>query len=135
MKENQTVECKSNWRDEFLKWVCGFANSKGGKMLIGIDDTGKAIGLNNSRKLMEDIPNKVRDVLGILVEVNLLQKNGLEYIEIAIAAYPSPISYKGRYYIRSGSTNQEFKGAALDSFLLKKQGLHWDAISSSRSKI
>jgi len=128
MKEDQLVEWKSNWRDEFLKWICGFTNSNGGKLLIGLDDTGKVIGLKNSRKLMEDIPNKVRDVLGILVEVNLLQKNSLEYLEIVIEPYPYPISFRGRYYIRSGSTNQELKGAALDSFLLRKQGLHWDGM-------
>jgi thiol:disulfide interchange protein len=29
---------------------------------------------------------------------------------------------------RSGSTRQELKGAALDRFLLKKQGLHWDGV-------
>ena len=128
MKENQAVEWKSSWRDEFLKWICGFTNSNGGKLLIGIDDTGKVIGLKNSRKLMEDIPNKVRDVLGILVEVNLMHKDILEYLEIVIEPYPYPISYKGRYYIRSGSTNQEINGAALDSFLLRKQGLHWDGM-------
>jgi len=26
-EENQNVEYKSNWRDEYLKWVCGFANA------------------------------------------------------------------------------------------------------------
>jgi ATP-dependent DNA helicase RecG len=127
-KENQEVEFKSCWRDEFLKWICGFANSNGGKLLIGVNDSGKAIGLRDAGKLMEDIPNKVRDVLGILVEVNLLQQIDLEYIEIIVEPYPSPINFRGRYYIRSGSTNQELKSAALDRFLLKKQGLHWDGL-------
>ena len=36
--------------------------------------------------------------------------------------YPSPISYKGEYYYRSGSTKQELKGTALERFLLKKRG-------------
>jgi len=27
MSENQTVEYKQIWRDEFLKWICGFANA------------------------------------------------------------------------------------------------------------
>ena len=42
--------------------------------------------------------------------------------------YPSPISYKGEYHYRSGSTKQELKGAALDRFLLRKQGRRWDAV-------
>ncbi len=38
------------------------------------------------------------------------------------------MSYKGQYFVRSGSTTQELKGAALDRFLLKKQGNHWDNV-------
>jgi len=48
-------------------------------------------------------------------------------IEIRVDPYPTPISYKGEYYYRSGSTRQELKGAALDRFLLHKQGRTWDA--------
>ena len=35
MEENQNIEWKENWRDEYLKWVCGFANAQGGKIYIG----------------------------------------------------------------------------------------------------
>jgi len=30
MRENQNTEWKESWRDEWLKWLCGFANAKGG---------------------------------------------------------------------------------------------------------
>jgi ATP-dependent DNA helicase RecG len=52
----------------------------------------------------------------------LHKKNNKEFLEIAIESYPYPISYKGQYYYRSGSTKRELKGAALDKFLLQKQG-------------
>lgn len=42
--------------------------------------------------------------------------------------HPYPVSYKGQYFYRSGSTKQELKGAALDKFLLQKQGKRWDAV-------
>ena len=53
-----------------------------------------------------NIPNKVRDVLGIMVDVNLLEENGLQYIEIDVPPYSNPINYKGQYHYRSGSTIQ-----------------------------
>ena len=28
MKENQNIEWKQAWRDEYLKWICGFANAQ-----------------------------------------------------------------------------------------------------------
>jgi ATP-dependent DNA helicase RecG len=128
MSENQRIEWKSNWRDEHLQWVCGFANAEGGVLEIGKDDRGQVVGIENARKLMEDLPNKIRDVLGILATVNLQQKGNIEWISIEMEPYPFPVSLRGHYYFRSGSTNQELKGAALDRFLLRKQGRTWDAV-------
>jgi ATP-dependent DNA helicase RecG len=128
MTENQRMEWKESWRDEYLKWICGFANAEGGVLIIGRNDQGKVIGLTNAAKLMEDIPNKVRDILGIMVDVNLREEAGKHYLEIIVEPYPYPVSYKGEYHFRSGSTKQELKGAALDRFLLRKQGRRWDAV-------
>ena len=129
MPEHQSIEWKETWRDEYLKWVCGFANAIGGVLVIGKNNKGIPVGVNGASKLLEDIPNKVRDVLGILVDVNLRNEDGATpLIEIVVEPYPYPISYKGEYHYRSGSTKQELKGAALDRFLLRKQGRHWDGV-------
>lgn len=95
---------------------------------IGVADNGEVCGLQDVKKLMEDIPNKVRDLLGILVDVNLKAEDGKEYLEIITESYPYPISYRGHYYQRSGATNQELKGASLDRFMLRKQGHTWDGV-------
>ena len=127
--ENQNVEWKESWRDEYLKWICGFANANGGILVIGKNDKGAITGIPNAKKLLEQIPNKVVSLLGIMVDVNLHAKENKNYIEIIVDAYPYPVSYKGQYHYRSGSTKQELKGAALNAFLLKKYGLHWDGVS------
>lgn len=128
MAESQNVEYKQSWRDEYLKWICGFANAQGGVLEIGIDDKGQVVGLANAAKLMEDLPNKMRDMLGIVADVDLRTEHGRNYIRITVEPYPYPISYKGEYHYRSGSTKQMLKGAALDRFLLSKQGRHWDGV-------
>ena len=83
------------------------------------------VDLPDADKLMEDIPNKVRDVLGIMVDVNLLHDGDKRYIEIVVEPYPYPVTYKGQYHYRSGSTKQELKGAALSKFLLDRIGVRW----------
>ena len=40
MKETQRIEWKESWRDEFFRWVCGFANAEGGVLHIGRNDKG-----------------------------------------------------------------------------------------------
>ena len=126
MKESQHTEWKASWRDDHLRWVCGFANAEGGVLAIGRNDKGKVVGIPDAARLLEELPNKIRDLLGIIVEVNLHSKGGKEYVEVVTPAYPSPISYRGHYYQRSGSTLQELKGAALDRFLLRHYGRTWD---------
>lgn len=110
MPEQQNIEWKESWRDEYLKWICGFANAQGGKLYIGCDDDGNIVGVKDSKKLLEDIPNKIRDAMGIVVDVNLLRKEDKEYIEIDVQTYPISISCKGVYHYRSGSTKQILRG-------------------------
>ena len=86
-----------------------------------------AVGLSESGRLLEELPSKIRDLLGIMADVDLVGE-GKEFIRITVESYPYPISYRGEYHYRSGSTNQTLKGAPLDQFLLGKQGRHWDAV-------
>lgn len=127
MIEKHNIEWKAMWKDEYLAWICGFANAQGGKLLVGVDDSGMPIGLANSKKLMEDLPNKIRDALGIVVDVNLQHQAGTEYIEIDVPSYSIAISCKGSYYYRSGSTNQRLTGAELESFILQRRGVRWES--------
>ena len=119
MKEHQHIEWKETWRDDYLRWIAGFANAEGGVLVIGRNDKGKAVGVADARKLLVDLPNKVRDLLGIMVDVNLRTSAGCDYLEIAVPSYPNPISYRGEYYYRSGSTNQTLKGKTIDLLLTK----------------
>ena len=128
MSESQFVEYKESWRDEYLKWICGFANAQGGTLYIGKRDDGSVCGVADSKKLMEDIPNKVRDALGLIVDVDLLSENGLNVIKISVEENPYPVNYKGEYHYRTGSTKQLLQGSALTNFLLRKTGKNWDSV-------
>ena len=129
MPEQQVIEYKSIWKDEYLKWICGFANAQGGTLAIGKDDVGNIVGLKNTKKLLEDLPNKITTILGIIADVNLHETEQGNYIEIVVEPHPNPVNYKGEYHYRSGSTKQELKGAALDKFLLGKYGRKWDSVA------
>jgi ATP-dependent DNA helicase RecG len=133
--EYHTVEWKSSWRDEYLKWICGFANAQGGILEIGKDDDGIVVGLAEPRRLLEVIPNKVNNSMAILVDVDLLTEGDRQYIRVTVEPYPYPISYHGKYYYRSGATNRELTGSTLDEFILKKQGKTWDGVPVPHVKV
>jgi ATP-dependent DNA helicase RecG len=125
MPEQQNTEYKSSWHDDYLKWVCGFANAQGGKIYIGMNNAATIVGVYDQKTLMEEIPNKIKNNMGITAEVNLLHKDGKDYIEIVVQSYSVPISLRGRYYYRSGSVKQELTGVAL--------GFTWDNVIDERA--
>ncbi len=69
--ETQNIEYKSSWRDEHLKVIVAFANKDGGELIIGVDDNGNPIGVKKAKKLLEDIPNKIRNKLGLIPSVKI----------------------------------------------------------------
>ena len=130
MKECKNVEFKQSWRDEYLKTIAAFANSRGGEMLIGVDDKGNPVGVKDSKRLLEELPNKIRDGLGLIASVNTENFKDNEIIKIVVKPSFMPVSHGGKFYVRTGSTVQELRGNELIRFILKRQNMSWDALPS-----
>ena len=127
-RESQNVELKESWRDDYMKWICGFANAHGGEIYIGVRDDGSVCGVDDAKRLLEEIPNKAVSLLGVVVDVDLLQIEKRDVVRIRVNSYSVPISYRGVYHYRSGATKQELTGTALQDFLFRKMGLSWDDV-------
>ena len=84
MQETHIVENKTIWKDEWLEWICGFANAQGGILNVGTADDGTPVGLADIKSLLEKLPNKIINKLGIVSDVNKCSLNGIDYIEIAV---------------------------------------------------
>jgi len=73
-EESHNVEFKLIWKDDYLKQLCGFANTQGGSMYLGVNDAGLVVGLDKIKRLLEDLPNKVINSMGIVPQVTLLTR-------------------------------------------------------------
>ncbi len=128
--EGETTEWKETWKDDYLRTLCAFANTRGGVMYVGVNDRGEAVPLRNVRKLLEDLPNKIRNRLGVHPRVYLGQAPlGGDCICIQIPEHIHAVDYEGHYYARSGSTTQELKGAEQEELILRKRGQTWDSVT------
>ena len=127
--ERQNLEWKRQWKDGFLKSICGLANTSGGILEIGRDDNGIIVGLENARELLEELPNGIRQTMGIVPVVELRSEGGKQYIVVTVDVSSSAVSFRGKYYLRSGSTTQELNGIELQNFIMRKQGKTWDGIT------
>lgn len=130
IRENQNTEFKQSWRDDWLETICAFANSEGGKLLVGVDDEGNVVGVQNIQRLLVDLPNKINNRLGIIPIVSELNEDGQEYIQVSIEQSTVAITYDGKFYVRSGSTTRELNGTALSDFIQRKLGRTWDGIAN-----
>lgn len=127
MGESHIVEYKSIWKDEWLQWICGYANAEGGVLYIGLTDEGAVVGLQNVKKLMEDIPNKIVSKMNIYPDVRQLSRGGKDIIEIEVYPSQEGITLDGVLYKRVGATNQVLKGTALKEFYERKMKATWDS--------
>ena len=92
-QESQQIEWKWSWQDEYLKWLCGYANTDGGTLYIGVNDDGYVVGIEDSKKMLEGLPNKINDKLGIIASINVYKSYGVENVRYGDSV-PEDISSK-----------------------------------------
>jgi ATP-dependent DNA helicase RecG len=122
--ENSSTEWKLYWKDEYLKVICAFANSKNGGILsIGIDDDGVPVGVDKPKDTLKNISDTTINTLGIYPDVNLDEKTNV--ITIDVSPSQRPIELRGKYYSRVGNTIHEIRGRELERFISNKIGTSW----------
>jgi len=104
--ESQTLEFKREYSEGIRKTVIAFANTDGGRLLVGIDDDGKAVGLHNPYDDMLKIANVLRDNIrpDVMVFVSMLidEIDGKQIIHIDVERGTSC-----PYYLRSKGVRPE----------------------------
>ena len=130
MSESQNIEYKESWRDEYLKWVCGFANTQGGTIYIGIDDTGNVVGVQNVKKLLEDI--EMGYVTTVIVkDMSRLSRDYLTLGDLVEQFFPM----QGvRFIAINDGYDSKEQSAYLQSMSIALQGLFYDYYSKDLSK-
>ena len=98
-----------------------------------MNDDGNVHGISDYKKLSEMIPQKIRNYLGIICDVNILEKDQSHYLEIVVNRHSIPISFKGEYFYRTGSTLQVLRGQSLNEFILERTGKSWDEVIDNSS--
>lgn len=106
------------FKDEFLKWLCGYANTEGVTLYIGVNDDGYVVGIEDSKKMLESLPNKINDKLGIVASINIYKANGPENIHYGDHV-PKSISEK--------IINQYVCGK-LNSAMIERTGKHYNSL-------
>ncbi|WFQ90859.1 divergent AAA domain protein [Mycoplasma feriruminatoris] len=147
--ETTTVEYKVTFDkknpDNLLHTVSAFANTKGGRIFIGINDNNQIVGLENPQVILEDVSEAIKTKIDPNPEFycEIEEHNGLKFIVLTVMkGEETPYRYLTKKadvaYIRSGNqsikanTNQLrnliFKGTR-QSFDTLKTKINWKQAS------
>lgn len=110
--ENESIEYKREYVDDICKEVIAFANTNGGKLLIGVDDCGNPVGLEDIDDTYTRVTNTIRDSISpdVTMFVKYSLSNGIISVEVSEGtAKPYYLKSKGLkpsgVYVRQGASS------------------------------
>ncbi len=141
--ETETVELKEIYTSDLKKEIIAFANTNGGIIYIGVQDSGEIIGVDNADFVMQQISNSLRDSIrpdvSMFTNIELLQENNKFFIKLTISQgtkKPYYLSDKGLkptgVYVRSGTTAAPASEDAIRMMIKITDG---DSFETNRSLI
>jgi len=127
--EGETVEFKAQWTESVLETASAFANTRGGTLLVGVDDEGRVAGLDLSERTLRTFSDRLADSLRIQPSLETHTIDDEQILVIEVASSRIPVAYKGRYYKRVGNTTREIAPEALGRLFVEKWGATWDSVT------
>ncbi len=125
MIESDTTELKRELTDKLEKEIVAFLNTKGGDVLIGVDDNGKVVGILDADQIQLTIADRIRtnilpSCLG-LFEVYVEEIDDKHIVHIRVSAGSEKPYYLKKYgmspigcYLRVGSSVKQMEPSMID---------------------
>jgi ATP-dependent DNA helicase RecG len=134
-KESEKVELKESfaeWKEIIISLVA-FANRHGGKVIVGVNDSGEFTYLQLGKKSIEDFVNKLKQNTDPVLypSINVKEFGLGEYVEIEIPESDNkPVFAFDKAYIRTGKTNVKVSNALLRELISRYKTPDFDKLPS-----
>lgn len=140
-QESETVELKTIVVEDIKKEIIAFANCKGGKLYIGVQDDGTVSGLDNPDEVSLQISNMIRDAikpdLSMFLHYETLTIGGKKIVAVDIqqgTERPYYIAKKGLcpegVYVRQGYSSVPATNTAIRHMIKETDGDHFEEMRS-----
>lgn len=140
--ESETFEKKPSLSDvdRIAEVICSFANNKGGKVLIGVSDKGKVVGLDVGKNTIERLTNTVVDNTEpkIYPEISTLKIDETNLILISVEpSQQGPHTAFARAFKRVGRNTKLMSQTEYERLLLEKSKhkMQFDAFECKGAKL
>lgn len=128
--ESETLEFKRVWTDRALEDLAAFANTRGGSLIVGVNDDGETVGARADDREVQRLANLITSRLGLTPSIRVEQREEKPVIVIQVQPVRGVVPCNGRYMRRVGSTNRDFTQEELSRHMVECSGMSWDSLPS-----
>ena len=128
--ESQQVEFKSTFNVEAMESIVAFANTEGGKVVIGVSNKRKIVGVDINEESLQQWVNEIKSKTepSILADAMSFEIEGKTVVVLSVAEYPvKPISLQGRFYKRIGNSNHLLSATEIANMSMLSLQVSWDS--------
>jgi ATP-dependent DNA helicase RecG len=130
LKETQHTEFKPKFNEDVVETLVAFANTRGGRVLVGVNNDGEPLkNFTIGKETLQNLANRVKTNTQpqIIPDVDFIEIDGKEVIEFRIQEYPiKPVSVRGKYYKRVGNSNHLLSAGEVANMHLQTVNSSWD---------
>ena len=127
--EDAKTEFKQSFSDDVIIALVAFANSKGGKVYVGMRDNGTVCGVSLGKEALQTwlIEIKQKTEPSIIPDLEVIDVQGKTVVVLTVQEYPvKPVSTKGRYYVRQANSNHLMSAFEISNSILQTKNSSWD---------
>lgn len=144
--ESDTLELKRCVTKELKKEIIAFANTKGGKILIGVEDDGEIVGVNNANEVCEQISSMINDGIKpditTMIDLKIVNIEDKDILELNVqrgCSRPYYQSDKGLkpsgVFIRLGNTSIPANETSIRNMIIETDGTKYENIRSLNQEL
>ena len=122
--ESYNLEFKESLDKSISKEMCAFANTNGGKILLGVKDNGEIKGINITNKLKSEIQSHARNIKPP-VKINVSDIDNVIIIDV-LDSKDTPHSASGQFFLREGATSQKLERDEVKELFIREGLLRFD---------
>jgi len=136
MKESRELELKSTITNTFLKTVSAFSNYNSGKIIFGVDDNGKIIGLENIEELCLDLENKINDNISPKPDFRFIKDTKKNIITLIVEeGFNKPYLCKGKAYKRNDTSTVEVDRIEFNRLTLLGLNQYYEELKAKKQNL
>ena len=129
--EGYHLEFKESLDKSFIEEICAFANSSGGKVLLGISNDGEIKGIktdNNILSRIQDVVNRLEPKLDIKISIS----NNIIIVDVP-QGKEKPYGCSRGFFFRIGPNSQKLTRNEIISFFQKEGRIRFDELENGKA--